>query len=699
MKKYLIPVLFSLLISVSSWSQTITENELITAAKNFLYERINSKQHIEYKDLVPDSPETFKEFSHLRIINFTPSAYIILSSKKSTLPVIGYSLKGHFSGNDIPPQLLSYLKKVSLQIENAELIKPKKRDLFKKEWEHLLSLDHKDIKPFRGRETDPLLHTKWDQGVYYNGKCPEDPQGPGGRCYAGCVATAMGQVMNYFRWPLTGIGSYSYQCPPYGQLSANFGITNYLWNDMPLYLETSNDAVAILLHHLGVSVDMVYGPNGSGMYNHKAAYSLRTFFKYGPETQYVYRDSTGMDWDSLLTDHLDKNIPMYYAGWSVPNINGHAFVCDGYQDPYYYHFNWGWSGSYDGYFYTDNLTPGGSNFNLAQEVIINAFPDTSTYVYPYFCGSPDTIPTYAGTIDDGSGPLYNYQENLSCNWLIAPKDSVSSISLSFLTFDLESQDTLFIYNGSSSEFPLIGKYTGNELPDDITTENDTAFMEFITNSSGNSEGWLLSYTSEIPVYCSGLSMLTESTDTISDGSGPRNYHNETTCLWNIKPPDASGITLYFTSFNTEDTNDVLKVYDGSQLIAELSGNELPEPLVANSGSMFLTFSTNMTITAPGWEAYYVADYVGIENQLTDPVVSVFPNPATDNLYIETSIVMNNCNVLIRNIRNEIIYAEDMNHLTKGERFEIDISSLSQGIYFLTLGDDKVMHHHKFVKTD
>ena len=38
-----------------------------------------------------------------------------------------------------------------------------------------------------------------------------------------------------------------------------------------------------------------------------------------------------LDWDSLLVDHLDKKIPLYYAGWSVPNVNGHAFVCDGYQ--------------------------------------------------------------------------------------------------------------------------------------------------------------------------------------------------------------------------------------------------------------------------------------------------------------------------------------------------------------------------------
>ena len=123
------------------------------------------------------------------------------------------------------------------------------------------------------------------------------------------------------------------------------------------------------------------------MWNHKAAYSLRTYFNYSPETQYLYRDSTNLDWDSVIVAHLDQKIPMYYAGWSVPNINGHAFIIDGYQTEDYFHFNWGWSGSYDGYFYLDNLVPGGNNFNLAQELVINCYPDTMNYSYPYYCSS------------------------------------------------------------------------------------------------------------------------------------------------------------------------------------------------------------------------------------------------------------------------------------------------------------------------
>ena len=219
-----------------------------------------------------------------------------------------------------------------------------------------------------------MLISTWDQGQFYNQMCPADPAGPAGHCLTGCVATAMGQLCYYFRWPLTGTGSYTYQHPVYGTITANFGDTEYRWNEMTNSVQEQNEAVAELLFHLGVSVDMDYGPTGSGMWNHKAAYSLRTYFKYSPETQYLYRDSTNLDWDSVIVAHLDQKIPMYYAGWSVPNINGHAFIVDGYQTETYFHFNWGWGGSYDGYFYLDNLVPGGNNFNLAQELVINCFP-------------------------------------------------------------------------------------------------------------------------------------------------------------------------------------------------------------------------------------------------------------------------------------------------------------------------------------
>ena len=137
--------------------------------------------------------------------------------------------------------------------------------------------------------------------------------------------------MYYFRWPNTGTGSYSYVDENYGEQSADFGNTTYDFSAMCDVPNAINTEISKLIYHCGVGVDMHYGVNGSGMYNHSAAYVLRTYFKYAPETQYVFRDSTDLDWDSLIISHLERDIPLYYAGWSVPDINGHGFICDGYK--------------------------------------------------------------------------------------------------------------------------------------------------------------------------------------------------------------------------------------------------------------------------------------------------------------------------------------------------------------------------------
>ncbi len=685
--KRAIPIFMILLCAMLSTTavsaQMIDRETGRQIARNFFYERVNSFQAMAWEDI--QLAEVFTEYESgeavLHIYNMEKGGYVILSAQTTTRPVLGFSFTGIFDRLNLPPQMQGYLHHVKRQLyENyVNDVKASPEDL--KEWERLKSKNPDALQVFSGRSIEPMLFTTWDQGTYYNEMCPADPAGPGGHCYTGCVATALGQLVNYFRWPLQGTGSYSYDCPPYGTLSVDYSEADYRWNEMPLELNTSNPPTAELLYHLGVSCDMVYGPNGSGMYNHKAAYSLRTFFKYSPETQYVYRDSTSMDWDSLLLSHLDRNMPMYYAGWSVPNVNGHAFICDGYQEPGYYHFNWGWSGSYDGYFYTDDLTPGGSYFNDAQELIINAFPDTVNYTYPYYGEGLDTLTTYHGTLGDGSGPNYPYPNNYYHKWLIKPVDSVEFIHLEFLKFETDDSDMLTIYDGADTLSPVLGNFSGNEIPDPIVSSGDAVLITFQSDASTNAPGWLLSYVSEIPVFCSGLSMMDLPADTFSDGSGPAVYHNMTNCLWRIQPAGNTEITLHFLEFATEEANDVLKVYDGTELLAELSGNEIPDDITAYSGSMFLTFSTNASVREQGWKAYYESDAVGTEEIASEKGITIFPNPAKDILTIRQLNSKKNLEINIFDMQGRLLLKEENRN---SNEHIMHLDTIKPGIYLIRI---------------
>ncbi len=709
MKKLLHTIALSLIMASlsipSMYAGKVSLSKIETVAVNFYWER--SCQYIELQPSDLNITETIPIYLDGKLVYYAVNfkkGFILVSAWDEATPVFAYSFSGNYKQPDAQKNVMAwttqYARQILFAVENNVSATEEISSTWKKYSDQNFTLKGK----IKFRDIEPMLTSTWDQGRYYNQMCPPDPLGVAGHCVTGCVATAMGQLAYYFRHPENGSGSYSYYDSTYGTISADFGNTTYKWDEMANSLQETNLAVAELISHMGVSVDMVYGPNSSGMYNHKAAYSLRTYFKYSPETEYVYRDSTTMDWDSLLITHLDKGIPMYYAGWSVPNINGHAFIVDGYQGDHFYHFNWGWGGSYDGYFYTEELSPGGNNFNLAQELIINCFPDTANYTYPQYCSGEKILTSFNGTIVDGSGPCYNYGPNSDCSWLIDPQteiDSVTGITLDFQQFDFENgYDFLNIYDGGSENAPLIATLTGNELPAEITSAGNKLFLIFHSDDNNTAPGFFASYSTERPEWCSGMTVLTDQTAEISDGSQSFYYENNTICMWQILPPDAGTVTLNFTKFQTEETNDVLKIFDlsNSSLLAEISGiynpQNLPGPVTSPSGKMFITFTTNGDTRAGGWEAWYETDLVDISETLTHPKIEVYPNPA--NKLINISINGNERSGFQIELYN--YQGQSVHHQTTSNSnfFQLDIASIPEGIYLLKINDGKTAKVFKIV---
>ena len=105
---------------------------------------------------------------------------------------------------------------------------------------------------------------------------------------------------------------------------------------------------------------------------------MRDGFSYGG-VEY-YKKWSDADWTAMVKEELDKRHPIMYGG--AGEEGGHSFICDGYDDSNYFHFNWGWSGSNDGYYKLSNLVPGsggagggGYDFSEDQDVIIGIVPD------------------------------------------------------------------------------------------------------------------------------------------------------------------------------------------------------------------------------------------------------------------------------------------------------------------------------------
>ena len=321
------------------------------------------------------------------------SGFVVVSGDDRVKPILAYSTEGSYSANDVADGFQFTLNGYRDDIRYVREHNIAATSDIVAEWQSIEKTGY--IRQNRNlRTVDVLLETTWNQNYPYNSQCPEDEGGNGGHVYAGCVATAMGQVINYYNHPTRGTGSHSYTpgswgYPSYPTQTANFGQTDYHFELMPHNLDSlSTDEevfyIAQLLHHLGISVEMMYGPDGSGAYSEDVPDALNHYFGF-TNSNLIYKDGwwgggyTNQEWAEALKGELDQRRPIYYAGQDDSGSGGHAYVCDGYDENDYFHFNWGWSGKDDAFCAIGALNTTKYAFNSSNNAILDLYPQTENY--------------------------------------------------------------------------------------------------------------------------------------------------------------------------------------------------------------------------------------------------------------------------------------------------------------------------------
>ncbi len=322
------------------------------------------------------------------VFNVDDTGFVLISAENRVKPVLGYSTEGVFDATAAADGLMSMMRGYGDEIQYVRTYDVKTSADIKAEWEMVKSTGR--IKAQRNdRSVAPLVDVTWNQNAYYNDHCPEDPDGPNGHVYAGCVATAMAQVMKYWNYPETGTGSHSYTPggwgPYYPTQTANFGETDYHFELMPDFLDSTSTEeeifyVAQLQHHCGVAVEMMYAPDGSGAYSEDVPYAIENYFNYSNTTNMRYKDSyNNEEWAEMLKEELDAGRPLYYSGSDDAGQGAHAFVCDGYDEFDFFHFNWGWGKRDDGYFAIGAMNTTRYAFNTWNAAIFDWCPRDAEY--------------------------------------------------------------------------------------------------------------------------------------------------------------------------------------------------------------------------------------------------------------------------------------------------------------------------------
>ncbi|MDD2889673.1 MAG: C10 family peptidase [bacterium] len=363
-------------------------------AKNWYYDKGNlTKSEISVTNNFIESSDKGNVFY---IFNFKPNGFVIVSAEDATVPILGYSFEGQYTAANHPIQFDEWMNNYKEQIIYAREHITKAPRQNADQWNNLIIEPQYFVKGAKEKAVSPFITTTWAQEnisastpVIYNTQCPTIGST---HCLVGCAAVAMGQIMKYYNHPTQGVGSHSYYdtagCAQ--TVSANFGTTTYDWTNMPNSLSSSTttqrNAVGTLLFHCGVAVNMRYGTSASGAYVPSPVYALKTYFSYNENLGIIYKSSyADTVWARIMRTELDSSRPVLYSG---QGSGGHAFVMDGYSTNTYFHFNWGWEGSENGYFYLNDLTPASYNFNSNQGAIILIKPAVPT---PDIAVSPDTL--------------------------------------------------------------------------------------------------------------------------------------------------------------------------------------------------------------------------------------------------------------------------------------------------------------------
>ncbi len=316
------------------------------------------------------------EAERIYAFNVDGGGYVIASGDSRALPVLGYSDSGSIDWADMPENMRAWLK----GYDEAIATLGSSTDFADG---NLLTADGKQTSSTRLARTaiEPMITTQWYQDAPYWNKIPlydgDDPQKHGKNCLAGCVATAMAQIMKFHEWPKAetkAIPAYDQETyydgkskiwhidelPPITFDWANI-IDKYTIRDnvtgkkTVVGTEAQQDAVATLMRYCSQACEMGLGTvssNTSGSTIPRAYY----YMNYAPSVQLVNRAFRGIDeWEELIYSELSARRPVHYNG--IENYGGHSFVCDGYDGDGMFHINWGWSGEKDGYYVLSVLNP------------------------------------------------------------------------------------------------------------------------------------------------------------------------------------------------------------------------------------------------------------------------------------------------------------------------------------------------------
>ena len=404
MKKILRPLLSLgalLLYCAAAISQPVNKEEASKVAGNFLIYH-NSDRNLEVIEPVCDQRVPVAYVARL-----SPNGFILISNTRLVSPVIAYSFESNWRFGGDEEAIFQKLMIADLRCRlNFPEVSSSGSQKINQQWADYLAgnLQKDRFEQWPPEGTTPTggwVEANWTQNAPYNSLCPIDPN-THQRGLAGCPAVAMAMIVNYLK-EINGTrlndGDDYYH---------NFGANNKFWIDndwqahgfpyfdsLNLYLDTieynylqqkpiSAMEKAALNFACGTALKQVYSSSVSGTYGMSQA--GEAYQRFGFEESRLVLSPDTLENANLAANI--KNGQPAHLGLVDPAVTvGHNVVVDGYNTDEFFHFNFGWGGSANGWY---TMPPASAPYNLTviEGIVLDIFKGSSVGINQLLPSNP-----------------------------------------------------------------------------------------------------------------------------------------------------------------------------------------------------------------------------------------------------------------------------------------------------------------------
>jgi hypothetical protein len=378
---------------LSLQAQDVSFKESAQIAANFAASRTTSA-------LAPAEPLEVTDGQRClaRMYRLNPQGFLFVTADRRLDPVWGWSDQNNLDPADPHGRaILTFLRSdLNLRLLAYDKLATHEKARIATAWKNVEQQTRKDAKfqqwPAAGTTaTGGWLETNWTQSSPYNAYCPMDLNA-GNRSIAGCPAVAMAQVLNYLEVTNgTRFGSGDDYYHSYGSGNQywidndsatrdfpGFGTLNFLMDSLDLLWTNkagmSNSLKAALVFACGTACEQVYTASGSGTFGIDQAADAYQRFGF-TASRLVFDTDTALNSD--LADNIKNGLCAHLGLVDSAVTVGHNVVVDGYNTDEFYHFNFGWGGSYNGWY---TMPPASMPYSLTviEGIVLDIMADSST---------------------------------------------------------------------------------------------------------------------------------------------------------------------------------------------------------------------------------------------------------------------------------------------------------------------------------